>query len=592
MTPETNETRNLLLALVLSTAVLIGWYVYVGEQPKPQPAATEETVAATDAPDTVHDALPVTAEPQELASGIAADGMSATLSKPRTEIIQDSPRVRIASDALHGSISLKGARFDDLTLAEYREDVDKNSADVTLLSPTGDNHTYFGQFGWLASKGVVVPDASTIWQTDSTTLTPEKPIQLFWDSPQGVRFELDISLDDHFMFTITQRIVNRATGTISVAPYGLINRAYKQQGEQFLILHTGPLGVVDDTLMEVDYDDLKEEGTQTFTNSSGWFGITDKYWLTAIIPGEESRFKTNYQYYENQGQDRYQVDMLGKSITIPSGTAQENTVRFFAGAKEVSLLDSYADVHHIPLFDRAVDFGVLYFLTKPIFLLLSYFHKLVGNFGVAILLLTVVIKLVMFPLANKSYKSMGQMKNLMPKMQEIRDRYEDDRIKMNQEIMELYKKEGVNPASGCLPMLLQIPVFFALYKVLFVTIEMRHAPFFGWIQDLSAKDPTNFFTMFGLLPWDAPAFLHIGIWPLIMSATMVIQQKLNPKPTDPVQAQVIALMPYAFLFLFANFPAGLVIYWAWNNALSIIQQWFITRNLGDGNKKTRQTQSG
>jgi YidC/Oxa1 family membrane protein insertase len=332
-------------------------------------------------------------------------------------------------------------------------------------------------------------------------------------------------------------------------------------------------------LEDIQYESLRDDGARTFADARGWIGITDKYWLTALVPEAGTMFDAEYKFFKRGDHDAYQTDLRGSAMEVAVGQTAQTKVRLFAGAKVVERLDDYSAKYDIPLFDRAVDFGMLYFLTRPIFGMMTYFHSLTGNFGVAILLLTCVIKILLFPLASKSMTAMSRMKKLTPKMTELRERYKDDKMKMNQEIMALYKREKVNPVAGCLPLLLQLPVFFALYKVLFVTIEMRHAPFFGWVKDLSALDPTNLFTLFGLIPWDAPAFLHLGIWPIIMCATMVVQQRLNPKPADEIQAMVMNWMPFMFLFLFASFPAGLVIYWAWNNVLSILQQLYINMRL-------------
>jgi YidC/Oxa1 family membrane protein insertase len=346
----------------------------------------------------------------------------------------------------------------------------------------------------------------------------------------------------------------------------------------YYILHEGPIGVVDGSLDEIKYKTLAEKGTIEADSKGGWLGITDKYWLATLVPQQDLPIKTAFRH-ETEG-DRYQTDFRGPAMTVQPGQTVEVTNRLFAGAKEVKLLDTYSERYGIPLFDRAVDFGWFYFLTKPIFLFLHWLHGVVGNYGVAILLLTLLVKAAFFPLANRSYTAMSKMKGLQPKIQELRERYEDDKAKLNTEMMALYKREGANPVSGCLPIFIQIPVFFSLYKVLFTTIEMRHAPFFGWIHDLSAPDPTNVFTLFGLVPWSPPQMLHLGIWPLVMGLTMFLQQRLNPQPADPAQARIMMLMPLMFIFLFSTFPAGLVIYWAWNNSLSILQQWLIMRRMG------------
>lgn len=382
------------------------------------------------------------------------------------------------------------------------------------------------------------------------------------------------------MFTVSQRVENTGTEPVSLYPYGLIRRWDTPPTAGFFILHEGPIGVLGGTLEEIDYDDLQEDGDIELPSDGGWLGITDKYWLTALVPDQESTLTANFRHSLSDGQDRYQVDYLRNQIRLSPGNTIEVVDRLFVGAKEVSLLDQYREDYGIPLFDRAVDFGWFYFLTKPLFYVLHWFYERVGNYGVAILLLTLLVKILFYPLANKSYRSMSQMKKLQPEMMKMREQYGDDKARMNQELMALYKKEKVNPMSGCLPIVVQIPVFFALYKVLFVSIEMRHAPFFGWIQDLSAPDPTTVFNLFGLIPWDPPAFLMIGVWPLLMGATMLLQQRLNPQPADPMQAKIMMMLPLMFIFLFATFPAGLVIYWTWNNVLSIAQQWVIMKRMG------------
>ncbi len=600
MQPDTPDHKNLIIALVISTVILMGWHVFYEmprqEAAKAAQAEVEAQAAMLAAAGADATPLPDTGSLQAAAeSGDSGDSVPATPVSAQ-EALTEVPRIDISSDELHGSLSLKGARFDDLTLGQYRQTLADDSPEVRLLSPARAERGYFAELGWLPlGDNITLPNSQTVWSSTDTRLTPNNPVILYWVSPQNVRFEMEVAMDEHFMFTVTQRVINLSGSTLSLAPYGLINRSYAHEGQQFFILHEGPLGLEDDALMEVGYDDLREDGPKKIDDTHGWIGITDKYWLTAIIP-EEGRFKATYQHYTQGDGERFQTDLLGKPVKIAPGGTTTYTTRLFAGAKEVWLLDEYSEEYTIPLFDRTVDFGYLYFLTKPIFLMLDYFYSLIGNFGLAILLLTIIIKAILFPLANKSYVAMAQMKQLMPKMQEIRERYEDDdKVKMNQEIIQLYKKEGVNPASGCLPMLIQLPIFFALYKVLFVTIEMRHAPFYGWIDDLSAKDPTNLFTLFGLIPWEPTAvpligsLLHIGLWPLIMAATMILQQRLSPKPTDPIQAQVMQTLPFLFLFLFATFPAGLVIYWAWNNTLSILQQWVIMKRAGTlPEKKSRK----
>ncbi len=569
--PSSDDQRNLLIALALTALVLFAWKVlYEDPQQQQREAAKKEQQRIEQATNPDAAVIPSAAQ-----AGLQD---MATVETPmsRHDAIAAAPRVRINTPSLHGSIRLDGLRFDDLTLADYHETIDPDSPEVTLLTPRLPSEGYFAEFGWVG-HGTDTPNASTRWETSHHVLSDTQPVTFHWTNAQGIRFEQEVALDEHAMFTVTRRVVNTSGTVLQLAPYSLINRTLNEEGQAFLILHKGPLGVSNDVLHEYDYDELRD-GKIIDEQQRGWAGITDKYWLTALVPDQDGTpFKTTYQHYTTGSDQRYQVDMLGEPLTVAAGETATHTMRFFAGAKVVNHLDAYAETYNIPLFDRAVDFGSLYFLTRPIFEALQWLHGWLGNFGLAILALTVGVKLLMFPLANKSYAAMSQMKLLMPKMKEIRERYEDDRLKMNQEIMAMYKEEGVNPASGCLPLLIQLPVFFALYKVLFIAIEMRHTPFYGWITDLSAKDPTNIFTLFGLIPWDAPSWMHVGAWPLIMTVTMIIQQRLNPKPADPTQAQVMQILPYMFLFLFASFPAGLVIYWAWNNTLSIAQQYLITK---------------
>ncbi len=503
----------------------------------------------------------------------------------REQRLATSTRIAIKSNKLHGSIALKGARFDDLTLAKYKVTLEKNSDEVTLLSPNGGEDAYFAQAGWVATDGKTkVPDGKSLWTADKKSISANESTALRWDNGEGVVFILTVSLDSDYMFTINQRVENHSTNEISVAPYGYINRSYKDLAAN-PIMHEGPLGVVENTIIEVSYQSLREKGNRIYENANGWLGITDKYWLTALVP-DSAGFKGTISHYTKNNQDRYQADYIGTTQTIAASSSQESKLRLFAGAKEIKVLDRYAQgsdsdvTSPIPLFDRAVDFGVLYFLTKPLFLMLNLFYSLIGNFGLAIMMVTIVVKLCMYPLANKSYKAMAQMRVLQPEMVKLREKYKDDQMAINKETMALYKRHKVNPASGCLPLLIQIPVFFALYKVLYVTLEMRHAPFFGWLKDLSAADPSNIFTAFGLIPWETPHFLHLGILPILYCVTMIIQQRQQPAPTDPIQAKMLKFMPYFLLFIFASFPAGLVVYWVWSNILSIIQQEIITLRHG------------
>ena len=433
--------------------------------------------------------------------------------------------------------------------------------------------------------GLETPTAESVWQTSSDRLTIDNPVTLSWSNGTGQRFEQEIAIDRNYMVTVTQRIVNQGESMVSAAPYGVVSRTGTPETTQLYILHEGLIGVLAEGLEEIDYDDLRdaEGGREAFETTGGWMGITDKYWLVSLVPDQSIPVDVRFTATSRNAQDRYQVDFLSPTQAIQPGESVERTNRLFAGAKRTLLLDEYEEKLGITNFDLAVDFGWFYFLTKPIFYAIHWLHGILGNFGLAILALTLVIKIAFFPLANKSYKSMSKMKLLQPKMQALKEKYGDDRAKMNQELMEMYKKEKVNPMSGCLPILVQIPVFFALYKVLYVTIEMRHAPFFGWIEDLSAPDPLGLLTAFGLLDYQVPEFLaifNIGIWPVLMGLSMFLQQKLNPAPSDPIQQKVFAFMPLIFTFLLAQFPAGLVIYWAWNNTLSMAQQYVIMRRMG------------
>ncbi|MGB8273635.1 MAG: membrane protein insertase YidC, partial [Alphaproteobacteria bacterium] len=509
----------------------------------------------------------------------------------REQALAAGPRVRIKSPRLDGSFALKGGRFDDVRLADYHASVDKHSPEIDLLNPSGTANAYFAELGWVPSGAAPkLPDAGTVWKADGDLLTPEHPVTLTWDNGEGLVFKRTIALDDNFMFSITQSVENHGTQPVTLLPYSLISRTGTPKILGYYILYEGPIGFLGGSLYgnpsfqserHVGYKDLKEKKHVAADKVDGWIGITDKYWLAALVPDPKATVTASFNYANPGGTDKYQVDTLGAALTIAPGASGEVNSRLFAGAKEVRLLDRYTDTLGIARLDLAVDFGWFYFLTKPIFYVLSTFHSWLGNFGLAILLLTVIIKLIFFPLANKSYRAMSKMKALQPEMLRLREAYKDDPTRLNQEIRDLYSREKANPAAGCLPVLVQIPVFFALYKVLFVTIEMRHAPFYGWIKDLSAPDPLSVFTLFGAIPWD-PAqyhlqFLNIGIWPLIMGVTMFLQQKLNPPPPDPVQARIFLMLPVVFTFLLAQFPAGLVIYWAWNNILSITQQWVIMR---------------
>lgn len=570
------DQRNLLLAIVVSIAILLAFQTIFPPAPVPQ----QEPDHAVDAPAGAERGLPPVPDtaPARDDTGLPVVDAVSPVQTPRLAINPDREQPTI-----RGSIALRGARFDDIILPLHRETVDPDSPPIKLLLPVGSAAPYFAEFGWLSATGDKsgLPTAETVWQADGDRLAPDRPVTLNWQSEAGLAFSRRISVDDRYMFTVARTVTNRSDQPVTLYPYGMVRRTGHPELFGFYILHEGPLGVLNGVLEEHDYDDLVEDGPIELQSQGGWLGITDKYWLAAIIPEQDQTVDTRFVALPRPvGQHQYQVDYRRGALTVAPGESVTITDRLFAGAKRVAMLDDYGERLGIPNFDKAVDFGWFYWLTKPLFHVLHYFAELLGNFGLSILLVTVFIKILFFPLANKSYKAMSKLKLLQPKMMELRERFGDDRQRLNTEMMALYKKEGANPLAGCLPILVQIPVFFALYKVLFVTLEMRHAPFYGWVNDLSARDPTSLFNLFGLVPWQPPDFLMIGIWPLLMGLTMWLQQKLNPTPPDPIQAKVMMALPVVFTFLFATFPAGLVIYWTWNNVLSIAQQWVIMRRMG------------
>ncbi|MGE5540399.1 MAG: membrane protein insertase YidC [Gemmatimonas sp.] len=575
-----DNQRNLILAVAVSVAIMFGFQYFFGKTPAERQQQAVENQQAQQQQPARPDALtpPSTDGQAAPRSPVASAPVPAPTAAPRQS--DTGPRIKITTPRLAGSIALKGARFDQLSLEDYRETVDPGSPTITLLAPPSSEHPYFAEYGWLAQDaGVPVPTADTVWQADADTLTPSKPVHLTWDNGRGLVFKRTLSVDDNFLFTIADSVENRTGQAVTLFPYGLIARTGTPHTEGLYILHEGPVGVLGGSLKEVSYKDAaKQTAPVSYDSKGGWIGITDKYWLASLMWDQNAQVKGSFTHRKEGELDKYQTDFLGAGISVPANGSAETTNHLFAGAKEVRLIDAYAEKLGVQHFDLAIDFGWFYFLTKPFFYALDTLSHWFGNFGLAILALTVCVKLVFFPLANKSYRSMSALRDLQPEMQRLRERYKDDRMRMNQAMMELYRKEKVNPAAGCLPIVIQIPVFFALYKVLYVTIEMRHAPFYGWIKDLSAHDPTNIFNLFGLIPWTPPAFLPVlGAWPLIMGLTMFLQMKLNPQPADPVQAKVFMFMPIIFTFILAPFPAGLVIYWAWNNTLSIAQQWIIMR---------------
>ena len=580
------NNRNFILAIVLSIAVLFVWqHFFMPTPPKPDPQQT----AQQQQPQQPTPAQPGTPQPGGMGAPAPQTPAGQAPAKTRAEALGGTERIPIDTPSLKGSINLKGARIDDLVLKKYRETVEPNSPNVVLLSPAGSPDAYYAEKGFVADTGqdIPLPGSDTVWKAEgSASLTPQSPVTLTYDNGKGLVFTRTIGVDGNYMFTITDAVKNSGFAATTLHPYALVSRHGMPQVQGFFILHEGLVGVVDGSLEEIAYQTATENPPTTFKTKSGWLGITDKYWASTVIPEQGKSFEARFSGSGSGPSARFQADYLMEPLIVAPGATAESKGYIFAGAKEVGVVDGYAERYGIPKFDLLIDWGWFYFLTKPMFFALDYFFKLVGNFGVAILIVTLLIKLVLFPLANKSYVSMSKMKKLQPEFERLKERYGDDRMRMQQAMMDLYRKEKVNPASGCLPILVQIPVFFALYKVLFVTIEMRHAPFFGWIKDLSAPDPTSVFNLFGLLPFD-PAqipvigvFLMVGAWPLIMGITMWVQMKLNPAPPDPVQQKIFAWMPVVFTFLLASFPAGLVIYWAWNNLLSVLQQAFIMNRQG------------
>jgi YidC/Oxa1 family membrane protein insertase len=570
------DQKRLIMAIAISIAILLGFQLIVGPHlPKPAPTAQTQTRTAE---------IDKTRPAGDAEVPGAVNAPNASQAPPPKEV----PRLKIDAPAVQGSVSLVGARLDDLVLLGYRETLAPDSPLVRLFAPRSDAKPYYVQYGWTAPPGsnVKVPGVDTLWTASSPELTTAKPVTLSWDNGAGLTFQILLSVDDNYMFTVEQRVQNTTGEAVKLFPWARIRREYKPDVAGYYVLFEGLLGVVNGTLQETTYakaisEAKTNEGVAfTATAPGGWAGITDKYWLAAMIPDQSVTSTVNFRHNDINGED-FQVDYVTQDAkTVPAGGDAAMTTRLFAGAKIVRLLDTYQERYNIPNFDKAVDFGWFYFLTKPIFFALDWLNSVLGNFGLAIMAFTVFVKALFFPLANYSYRSMSKMKLLAPKMTALRERYKDDPAKLQSEMMGMYRAEKVNPASGCLPMIVQIPVFFSLYKVIFVTIEMRHAPFFGWIHDLSAIDPTNIFNLFGLIPFDPTTIsplLHMGVWPLIMGCTMFLQQKMNPPPPDPVQAKLFQFMPIVFTFMMARFPAGLIIYWSWNNTLSVAQQWLIQR---------------
>jgi YidC/Oxa1 family membrane protein insertase len=595
------EHKNTILAIVLSLIVVVGWQYFVG-YPQMEKQRQEQLLKQEEQGKSKAAQAPATPTGPLGATPVAPGAPASTAVPPvqtRETTTAAAPHVAISTPRLNGSIDLKGARIDNLSLEQYRETVDPSSPPIVLFSPSGSPDAYYAEFGWVPASGVTqkLPGPDTIWTQDgSGALGADHPITLTYDNGEGLLFRRTIAVDDHYLFTIKDEVQNKSASPVTLFPYGLISRHGTPHTQGYYILHEGLIGVMGDKgEREETYKKIEEKKSETWDVTDAWLGFTDKYWAAALLPNSDAKVKARFSAGEVGGQKTYQTDYLLDPVTVaPGGTATADA-RLFAGAKEVSVVGvnfpfaragGYNQALHLNHFDLLIDWGWFYFITKPMFLAIDYFFYLVGNFGIAILIVTVLVKLLFFPLANKSYASMAKMKAVQPEMNMIRQRFADDKMKQQQAMMELYKKEKINPVAGCLPIAIQIPVFFSLYKVLFITIEMRHAPFYGWILDLSAQDPTNIFTLFGLIPFDPTvlplvgSFLHLGIWPLIMGVTMWVQMKLNPPPPDPTQQMIFNWMPIIFTFMLGSFPAGLVIYWAWNNTLSVAQQSVIMHRNG------------
>ncbi len=581
-----NTNNNIFLAIILSFAILIGYQHFFAKQPNRQ--TTEQTVPGVKAPGAA------------TSGQVQKDVAAAQILRDRTQILKETPRVTVSTPELSGSINLTGGRIDDLLLTKYRHDPVGGTDPVVLLSPSGSvrPQAYYAEFSWLAdSISIAVPTSDTVWKADRKELTPDHSVRLNWNNEEGQIFERTIAIDEHAMFTITERVINNGQTPVTLYPFGIVARqGVPEEAGQSGAVHEGGLGVLNGTLEELKYSKMADEKKQSVESTGGWLGITDKYWLVAMIPPQDERISADFVYNaagaSSPAKGFFQADYRGAGVTILPGASIERVSHLFAGGKRVSLLDEYGKKYNIPHFDKAIDFGWFYFLTRPFLYLMTWLETSVGHMGIAILLFTVLLKLATLPLSQKSYHSMARMKAIQPEIKRIQERYADDKVRLSQEMMEVYKREKVNPMSGCVPTLIQIPIFFALYKVLYVNIEMRGAPFFGWIRDMSAPDPTSWFNLFGLAPWNVidqihlnlglfsvylPPALHVGAWPFLMGISMLLQQKLSPQPPDKSQARVMMFMPIFFTYLLATMPAGLVIYWTWSNLLGILQQWFIMR---------------
>ena len=553
-----DNQKNLLLAVVFSLLVLIGYDFFFN--PKTQIKMQEEPLEKSIVVPKTDENIPTLESKESISIGRNKE-----------------KRINFESKRLEGSINLYGATFDELFLKDYFRTIGKNEK-IQILSNANSEKPYFLRLGWASTdRSLKMPGKDSLWKAEKNEFKTGEEIKLSWNNGKGIEFERKINVDDNFMISVEDEVINKSGKTVEITNFSYLRRKNYRPANKFFILHEGPLGVFNDTLKEVTYDEIEEENEIVEVTKNGWIGFTDHYWQVAIFPENDKPFKARFKNLENNP-NSVQIDFINESIqSLPNTGSMKIKSYVFAGAKEVPLIDKYIQELKINKLDLSVDFGWFYFLTKPLFYALHFLSGLSGNFGIGIIILTICIRVLLFPLANKSFKSMNAMRILTPEIQRLRERYKDDKAKMNQEMFAMYKEKKINPASGCLPILIQIPIFFALYKVLFVSIEMRHAPFFGWIKDLSAPDPTSLFNLFGLIPWDPPMFLTIGIWPILMGLTMYLQQKINPPPPDPIQAKIFMMLPFIFTFLLATFPSGMVVYWTINNILSIAQQYFLLK---------------
>ena len=554
--------KNLFLAIIISMAIIFGFQLLV-----PQP----ERVPVTEETNT-----------QESVS-LDIQGTTSAILLDRNQVLEETVRVTFDNSKIKGSINLEGGIIDDLVLEEYRETLDPTSDFIGFLNPLGSEDAYYLDTGWVSpDSSIELPNNKSKWTADKSSIGINDPVKITWTNTQNITFEKIITLDEHYLFSIDQRVINNSDKSFDLYPFGLSKRQGLPEMQNFFILHEGPLSVTEGVLEEYDYDDLKEKQKIKLNSVGGWIGMTDKYWQTTIIPNQNEPIQQTYSYSFVENIDNFQTDLVGAKIVVGNGDNISHNLKLFAGPKIVSVIEQYMDEYGVQEFDRSVDFGWFYFLTKPIFHVLEFIFGYVGNFGWAIIIFTILMRICFFPLAQQSFKSMAKMKKLGPELQRLKEQYGDDRAGMQKEMMALYKREKANPIAGCLPILLQIPVFFALYKVLFVTIEMRHAPFIGWIHDLSAPDPLGLLTLFGFVDWNVPGILqlfNIGIWPILMGISMFLQQKLNPAPVDKMQAKIFMFLPIVFTFVLGGFAAGLVIYWTTNNVLSMAQQYVIQRKI-------------